>query len=79
MCSSAVKFNRTSRELQRQIESNRMEINHTNYEYETSRREQARLHEELAREAHNRRTQKMQEMERVQEMGIDEFSRHDLR
>ena len=65
--------------LQRQIESNRMEIDHTNYGYETSRREQARLHEELAREAHNRRTQEMQEIERVQEMGIDEFFRHDLR
>ena len=36
------------RELQRQIHSSRMEIDHTYLGYETSRREQARLHEELA-------------------------------
>ena len=36
------------RELQRQIHSNRLEIDHTNLGYETFRREQARLHEELA-------------------------------
>ena len=59
---------RTSRELQRQIESNRIEIYHTNYGYETSRREQARLHEELAREAHIRSIHEMQEMKRVHEM-----------
>ena len=42
------------RELQRQIQSNRVEIDHTDLGYETSRREQARLHEELGkREEHS--------------------------
>ena len=39
---------RSIRELQRQIQSNHMEIDHPNLGYEQSRREQARLHEELA-------------------------------
>ena len=37
-----------TRELNSQIQSQRMEIDHTNTWYEQSRRKQARLHEELA-------------------------------
>ena len=73
------------RELQRQIQSNRMEIDHTNLGYETSRREQARLHEELAkreralRETHIRSIHEVEELRRAQELRIDEFSRQELR
>ena len=73
------------RGLQRQIHSSRMEIDHTNLGYETSRREQARLHEELAqreralRETHVRSIHEMEELKRAQEMRIDEFSRQELR
>ena len=50
------------------IQSNRMEIDHTNLGYETSRREQARLHEELAqreralRETHVGSTHEVEEL-----------------
>ena len=37
------------RELHRQIQSQRMEIDHAKIGYEQSRRDQARLHEELAK------------------------------
>ena len=48
------------RELQRQIHSSRTEIDHTNLVHETSRREKARLHEELAqREGALRETRRM--------------------
>ena len=73
------------RELQRQIESQRMESNYTISGNEALRREQARLHEELAqrdralREAHIRSLHDVQEMKRVQEMRTDEFSRQQLR
>ena len=73
------------RELQRQIQSNRMEIDHTHLGYETSRREQARLHEELAqreralRETHIRSIHEVVELKRAQEMRIDEFSGQELR
>ena len=41
------------RELQRQTHSSRMEIDHTNFGYETSQREKVKLHEEVAqREEH---------------------------
>ena len=69
------------RELQRQCHSSRMDIDHTNLGYETSRREQARLHEELAqreralRETHIQIIHEVEEMKRAQEMRIDEFSR----
>ena len=38
----------STRELLRQIHSSRMEIDHTNFGCETSRREQAKLHEKVA-------------------------------
>ena len=41
------------RELQRLIQSNSMEIDLTNIGFETSRREQAKLHEELAKREKN--------------------------
>ena len=41
-------LNTSIREFQRQAHSNRLETNDVNYGYEESRREQARLHEELA-------------------------------
>ena len=63
-----------------------MEIDHTSsLGYETSRREQARLHEELAqrekvlREARIRYIHEVEELQRAQEMRIDEFSRNELR
>ena len=74
-----------TRELQRQIHSSSMEIDHTNLGDETSRREQARLHEELAqregalRETHIERIHEVDELKRAQEMRIDEFSKQELR
>ena len=62
-----------------------MEIDRTKLGCETSRREQARLHEELAqreralRETHIRSIHEMEELKRAQEMRIDEFSRQELR
>ena len=53
--------------------------------HETSRREQVRRHEELAqreralRETHVKSIHEVEELERAQEMRIDEFSRHELR
>ena len=41
-------LNTSIREFQRQAHSNRLEIDNVNYGYEESRREQARLHEEVA-------------------------------
>ena len=73
------------RELQRQIHSSRTETDHTNLGYETSRREQARLHEELAkreralRETHIWSIHEVEVLKRAQEMRIDEFSRQELR
>ena len=72
------------RELQRQIHSSRWKIDHTNQGYETSRREQARLREELAqreralRETHIRSIHEVEELKRAQEMQVDEFSRQEL-
>ena len=73
------------RELQRQIHSSRMDTDHTNARCETSRREQARLHEELAqreralRETHIESIHEVEELKRAQEMRSDEFSRQELR
>ena len=72
------------RELNRQIESQPMEIGHTFARYEQSRREQALLHEESAereralRETRIRSVQEMEEMKRVQELRVDDFSRGKL-
>ena len=73
------------RDLQRQLDSNCLEIYCTNEGYEESRKEQARLHEELAqrkrvlRETQIRSIYEVGELKRAQEMRIDEFSRNELR
>ena len=41
-------LNTCTREFQRPAHSNRLEMDYVNHGYEESRREQARLHEELA-------------------------------
>ena len=62
-----------------------MEVYCTNQVYEESRKEQARLHEELAqrervlRETQIRSIPEVRELKRAQEMRIDEFSRNALR
>ena len=70
------------RDLQRQLHANRLEIYCTNQGYEESRKEQARLHEELAqrvlRESQIRSIHEVGELKRAQEMRIDEFSRNEL-
>ena len=66
-----------TRELQSQIQSNRMEIDHTNFGYG--------LHEELAqrerafKETHVKSIQGVEELKRAPELRIDEFSRQELR
>ena len=78
-------LNTCIREFQRQAHSNRLELDSVNYGAEESRREQARLHEELAqrekalRDTRIRNIHEMEELKRAQEMRIDEFSRHELR
>ena len=68
------------RDLQRQLDSSCLEIYCTNQGYEESRREQARLHEELAqrervlRETVIRSIHEVEELKRAQEMRVDEFS-----
>ena len=77
-------LDRSVRDLQRQLASNRLEIYCTNQGHEESRKEQARLHEELAqresvlRETQIRSIHEVGELKKVQEMRIDEFSRNDL-
>ena len=72
------------REFQRQAHSNRLELDSVNFEYEESRRAQARLHEELAqrekalRDTRIRNIHEVEELKRVQGMRTDEFSRHEL-
>ena len=67
------------------IQSNRMEIDHTNLGYEQSRREQVRPHDEFAqreralREIHVRNMREVEELKRVQEMRIDQFFKQELR
>ena len=69
------------RKLKRPIQSNRMEIDHTNLGYEQSRREQVRLHEEFAqreralREIHVRNIHEVEELKKVQDMRSDECSK----
>ena len=61
-----------------------MEVDDTNFGDETSRREQARLHEELAqreralRETHIRSIHEVEDLKRAQEMQLDKFSVHKL-
>ena len=68
-------------ELKRQIDSQAVEIGHTRTWYEQSRRDQALLHEELAdreralRDTRVRSIQKLEELKRDQEFGLEEFSR----
>ena len=71
------------RELNRQI-SQAMKSGHTITGYEQSRRDQARLHEELAererelRETRIRSIHEMEELKRAHELKVDEFSRRKL-
>ena len=68
-----------------QAHSHRLELHSVNCGYEESRREQARLHEELAhcekalRDTRIRNIHEVEELKRAQEMRIDEFSRCELR
>ena len=72
------------RGLNRQIESQPMEIGHTLAGYEQSRREQALLHEESAereralRETRIRSVQEMEEMKRAHQLRVDELSKEKL-
>ena len=67
-------LNTSIREFQRQSHSNRLEIVYASHGYEESRREQARLHEELTqrekalRETHIRSTHEVEKLKRAQEM-----------
>ena len=73
------------RDLQRQLDSNRLKICCANQGCEESRKEQARLHEELVqrervlRETQIRSIREVGEMKRAHEMRIDEFSTNKLR
>ena len=75
-------LNTCIREFRRQ--AHRLQMDHVNYAYEESRREQARLREELAqrekalRDNLIRNIHEVEELKRAQEMRIDEFSRHEL-
>ena len=72
------------RELNRQIESQRVEIDNTITGYEQSKREQARRHEELAergralRETRIRSIHEMEEMMRAHELRVDVFSKRKI-
>ena len=78
-------LNTSTREFQRQVPSNRLEMYDVNHGYEESRRVQARFHEELARwdkalrETHIRSIHEVEELKGAQEMRIDEISRNELR
>ena len=78
-------LNACVRELQRQAHSRRMELDSANCGYEECRREQARLHEELAlrgkalRDTRIRTIHGMEELNRAQELRVDEFSLWKLR
>ena len=75
----------SGRDLQRQLDSNRLGIYCTNQVYEETRKEQARLHEELAqrekalRDSRFRNIHEMEELKSAQEMRVDEFSIHKLK
>ena len=72
-------LNTCVREFQRQAHSHRFELDSVNCEYEESRREEARLHEELAqrekafRDTRIRNIHEVEELKRAQEMGIHEL------
>ena len=72
-------------DLQRQLDSTRLEIHSTNQGYEESWEEQARLHDEFTqgervlRETQIRSIHELGELKTDQEMGIDESSRNELR
>ena len=78
-------LNTCIRVFQRQVHSNRLELDDVNCGYEEFRREQVRLEEELAlRETALRNTRisnihEMEELRRAQEMRVDEFSVHKKR
>ena len=80
----ASKLDISFRDLQRQLDSNRLEIYCTNQGYEESGKEQAELHEEFAqrervlRETQIRIIQEVGELKRAQEMRFHEFSRNEL-
>ena len=73
------------RDLQRQLDSNRVEIYCTNRGNEESRKEKARLHGELAqrqrvlRDTQIRSIHEMGKLRRAQELRVDEFSVQKLR
>ena len=75
---------RSIQELNGIIESQRREIDHTIASDEQLRRDQLLLQEQLSeqnrdlREAHIKSLHEMEEMKRVQELRIDEFSRRTL-
>ena len=74
-----------TRELQRQAHSQRLELDEANCGNEESRRKQVRFEEELAlgekalRNTRIRNIHEMDELRRVQEMRVDEFSLPKLR
>ena len=78
-------LNACTREFRRRAHSSRLEMDNVNCGCEESRREQARLHEELSqrekalRDTRIRNNLEVEELKRAQEMRTDEFSRHDLR
>ena len=78
-------LNTCIREFQRQAHPHRLELDSVNCGYEESRREQARLHEELAqrekalRDTRIRNIHDVEELKRAQEMRIDQLSIHKLR
>ena len=73
------------RELQRQTHSQQLELDGAHRGYEEPRREQVRLQEELVmrekalRDTRIRGTHEMEELRRVQELRVDEFSVQKLR
>ena len=75
---------RSIQELTEIIDSQRREIDHTITREEHSRRDQLLLQEQLSeqnrelREAHEKSLHEMEELNRVQELRIDEFSRRRL-
>ena len=73
-------LNTCIRDLQRQAHSHRSELYSASCGHEESRREQVRLHEELAprkkalRDTRIRNIHEMEELKRAHEMRVDEFS-----
>ena len=74
-----------TRELQRQAHSQRLELDGANCGYDEYPREQARLHEKLARrektfrDTRIRSIHEMGELKRAQELRVDEFPAQSLR